>query len=127
MKLMKQLFIAVLCSASLYGATGLDSGGGHGVSEHYVLHNGSLGSFEGVRAIAESYQLVSNRPVLAAMPSSVGDFNVDGTVDFQDFLLFAGNFGRRQGESAFESRFDLDADGAVAFGDFLIFVAVFGS
>lgn len=127
MRLMKRLFIAVLCSATLLGATGLNSGGGRGVSERYVLHKGSLGGFEGVRAIAGSYQLISNRPVVAAMPSSIGDFNDDGAVDFRDFLLFAGSFGRRQGEPTFESRFDLDADGAVAFGDFLLFVVAFGT
>ncbi len=123
---MMRLFIAMLCSVAFIGATGLNSGGGRAVSERYVLHKGSLGGFEGVRAIANSYQLVSNRPVVAALSSVVGDFNDDRTVDFQDFLLFAGSFGRRQGEPTFESRFDLDADGAVAFGDFILFVAAFG-
>ena len=54
------------------------------------------------------------------------DFSGDGRVDFQDFVLFAQNFGRRLGQSDYDVRFDLDDDDAVAFGDFVIFALSFG-
>ena len=54
------------------------------------------------------------------------DFDGSGVIDFPDFLLFVGNFGARQGEDRYESRFDLDGDGEVGFGDFLLFAGQFG-
>lgn len=54
------------------------------------------------------------------------DFNGDGTVGFADFIRFAANFGRSQGDADYDSRYDLDGDGAIAFGDFVIFAGAFG-
>lgn len=54
------------------------------------------------------------------------DFDGDGTVDFDDFVLFAGKFGSRQGDAEYEFRFDLDGDGAIGFSDFLVFAGAFG-
>ncbi len=48
------------------------------------------------------------------------DFNCNGTVEFQDFLLFAQAFGSTN------LLFDLDGDGFVGFGDFVIFALAFG-
>lgn len=48
------------------------------------------------------------------------DFNRSGTVDFNDFLLFAGAFGGT------DPLYDLDGSGRVDFGDFLLFAASFG-
>ena len=48
------------------------------------------------------------------------DFNADGNVDFQDFILLAQAFGTGQ------ALFDLDNDGVVGFGDFLLFARSFG-
>ncbi len=48
------------------------------------------------------------------------DFNADGNVDFQDFILLAQAFGSGQ------ALFDLDGDGVVSFGDFLLFARAFG-
>ena len=55
------------------------------------------------------------------------DFDGNGTVDFPDFLAFAGSFGSSRGDARYEARFDLDGDGSVAFSDFLIFAGAFGS
>ena len=57
------------------------------------------------------------------LPTMMGDFNGDGAVNFGDFLLFAGNFGKRGNEVA---KFDLNGDGQVGFPDFLLFAAEFG-
>jgi hypothetical protein len=59
-------------------------------------------------------------------PVLVGDFNGDCVVNFQDFLLFAQNFGRSQGDSGFDPAIDLNGDGSVNFPDFLIFILNFG-
>ena len=54
-----------------------------------------------------------------------GDFNDSGTVDFQDFFLFADAFGSDGlGPNA---PFDLDADGDVDFADFFAFADTFGT
>ncbi len=53
--------------------------------------------------------------------SSPADFDDDGLVDFQDFLLFAEAFG------SIDPRFDLDQSGRVDFADFLEFARIFGT
>ena len=52
-----------------------------------------------------------------------GDTNLDGTVDFADFLIFAANFGTT---GASWSEGDFDADGSVGFTDFLLLSQWFG-
>lgn len=54
-----------------------------------------------------------------------GDLNLDGEVNFTDFLGLSGSFGDT--ESPGWSAGDLDCNGAVEFGDFLILSANFGS
>ena len=54
------------------------------------------------------------------------DFNDDGTSDFNDFLLFAQNYGRNFANNAFSARYDLDGDSEIGFGDFLIFIKEYG-
>ena len=49
------------------------------------------------------------------------DFNDDGSVGFADFVLFAQQFGLREGDTGYDAKYDLDEDGAVGFGDFVIF------
>ena len=56
-----------------------------------------------------------------------GDFDGNGAVDFQDFLLFVAQFGKSSSDDGFDARMDLDGNGAVDFQDFLRFVAAFGS
>ena len=65
-------------------------------------------------------QLIARDPSPGGGTGLQGDFDENGIVDFNDFLLFVGAFGTT------ESRFDLDADGDVGFSDFLIFVLQFG-
>ena len=54
------------------------------------------------------------------------DFDGDGTVGFNDFVLFAGVFGAKRGENRFDARFDLDSSGDIGFGDFVEFAGSFG-
>ena len=54
------------------------------------------------------------------------DFNGNGEVEFNDFLLFTAKFNTRQGDGEYEARYDFDGDGEVNFADFLSFVGVFG-
>ncbi len=59
-----------------------------------------------------------------ALPSP--DFNGSGVVDFADFVLFAGVFGYREGDEAFDARYDLNIDNGIGFEDFVIFARSFG-
>ncbi len=54
------------------------------------------------------------------------DFDGDGTVGINDFLLFASHFGSAVGHANYDARYDLDGDGQISIGDFLIFVQDFG-
>ena len=55
-------------------------------------------------------------------PALLGDTNLDGSVEFSDFLQLSDNFG----ESGSWLDGDFDGDGAVAFSDFLGLSANFG-
>ncbi|MBM3277560.1 MAG: fibronectin type III domain-containing protein [Candidatus Handelsmanbacteria bacterium] len=69
---------------------------------------------------SESRQFKTQRPAAAL----VGDFNGDKTVNFDDFFLFADNFGKSAtGEAA---RFDLSKNKTVDFDDFFLFADNFG-
>ncbi|MCZ6633184.1 MAG: hypothetical protein O7G87_07245, partial [bacterium] len=68
----------------------------------------------------ETQPLQTAVTIVRIAPPLTGDFDNNGSVDFQDFLLFASAFGKT------DSKFDLDGDGAVAFPDFLIFATAFG-
>jgi len=53
------------------------------------------------------------------------DFNGDDVVDFDDFFMFAQNFGKSaEGDSA---KYDLNSDGTVNFGDFFLFAENFNT
>ena len=54
------------------------------------------------------------------------DFNGNGIVDIQDFLLFVDVFGLKEGQEGYEARYDLDGNDVIAIPDFLIFVDSFG-
>jgi len=55
-----------------------------------------------------------------------GDFNLSHRIDLDDFFLFARNFGLREGEEDYDSKYDLNNDGRVELGDFFIFGSNFG-
>ena len=61
-----------------------------------------------------------------ADPVARSDFSGDGEVGFDDFLLFAQNFGKQSVDPDFNVRVDLDDDGTVGFSDFLLFAGNFG-
>ena len=63
-------------------------------------------------------------PGLTDAQTKSPDFNDNGTVDFADFILFAGAFGSEV--SADLDIFDLSNNGIVDFEDFSLFVANFG-
>ena len=63
----------------------------------------------------------SQTPIATAADA---DFNGNGEVEFNDFLLFVKKFNTRQGDGEYEARYDFDGDGAVSFADFLSFVGV---
>ena len=52
-----------------------------------------------------------------------GDTNLDGTVDFQDFLVLSQGFGRSDASWASG---DFDGNGLVEFSDFLLLSSHFG-
>lgn len=55
-----------------------------------------------------------------------GLFNEDMVVDFDDFFLFANNFGLVSGQGDFDPHFDLDQNGVINLADFFIFADNFG-
>lgn len=60
------------------------------------------------------------------LTSLKSDFNINGSVDFADFVAFIDHFGSRNGDTNFDSRFDLSQNSTVDFTDFLEFVSDFG-
>ena len=54
------------------------------------------------------------------------DYDDDGTVGIEDFLLFIARFGSSQGDEKYEEKYDLDGDGQVNVSDFLVFIGFFG-
>ena len=57
----------------------------------------------------------------------LGDFDGDGDVDFDDFFLFADQFGTTPDSPNWDSDFSLDGDDDVDFDDFFIFADNFGA
>ncbi len=53
-----------------------------------------------------------------------GDFDLNGKVDFADFLTLSGNFGQQ--EAATWKQGDADGDGGISFADFLLLSTNFG-
>jgi len=66
-------------------------------------------------------QFATQRPPAVVL---TGDFNGDRTVNFDDFFLFADNFGKSA--SGASAPFDLSANGSVDFDDFFVFADNFG-
>lgn len=59
-------------------------------------------------------------------PGMTADFDGNGSVDFQDFLAFAQQYGRSEGDQGYDARFDLNGNGSVDFQDFLAFAQQYG-
>lgn len=58
--------------------------------------------------------------------SDYPNFDGDGRVDFDDFMMFARVYGTLASAGALNQRADLDSDGFVDFEDFVIFAAAYG-
>ena len=83
--------------------------------------------FQGMLAVLFLALLLPAGMAFAQPPTAAdADFNGNGEVEFNDFLLFVEKFNTRQGDDEYEARYDFDGDGAVSFADFLSFVGVFG-
>jgi hypothetical protein len=77
---------------------------------------------------SHEYYFATWQLYLKTLRSSTADFDADGDVDFDDFILFAGAYGRQIGRSDHpNAAYDLDVDGQVGFTDFLIFASAYAS
>ena len=57
---------------------------------------------------------------------NAADFNGDGRVDINDYLLFFAHYGLSQGDEGYDARYDLDGNGTIGVMDFLIFSNSYG-
>jgi hypothetical protein len=64
--------------------------------------------------------------VLTGRPAVPGDVTDDGVVGFDDFFLFADNFGLMDDSPSFNPLFDFNGNGAVDFDDFFVMADNFG-
>jgi hypothetical protein len=78
-------------------------------------------------AISETFTWTAGTPVFDALAGPDVDFDGNGSVDFADFLLFAGAFGSTSSDATYDARFDLDASGDIGFTDFVTFSQGFGA
>ena len=67
-----------------------------------------------------------NTSVTLQLAALTPDFNGDGRIDLDDFLLFVEQLGLSRGDDGYDAKYDLDKDGVIGFGDFLIFASSFG-
>ena len=86
----------------------------------------TLGSEPGTNTVVVRVAGTEETATFVAETLAMPDFDGDGAVGFSDFLLFAQQFGLRQGDAGYDARYDLDGDGTIGFGDFLIFANSFG-
>jgi len=91
-------------------------------SQTYPLRPALMGLALAAAVVAGSIALTRGKGVAPAQ----ADFNGSGLVDFEDFFLFAGVFGRGVSEEGYEPKFDMDRSGRVDFEDFFMFAEVFG-
>ncbi len=75
----------------------------------------------------EDPQGASTLSILNVSGARPGDYDGDGSIGFDDFVLFAQTFGSRLGEPLYDLRFDMDGDGGIGFSDFVLFAALFGT
>ena len=108
------------------------SGEGNGIFNIRVSANsGTEARTVGTLAIGRP-PLAINGPTLVLNQSGAnqgvtGDFDGNGVVNVQDFLIFATQFGKTSSDEGFDARMDMDGDGIIGVGDFLIFTSNFGN
>ena len=76
--------------------------------------------------IQKSAMAIRNNVVDANGSRIAGLFGADVRVDYDDFFIFADNFGLTAGSESFDSAFDLSPNNAVDFDDFFVFADNFG-
>ncbi len=86
----------------------------------------TLGSEPGTNTVVVRVAGTEETATFVAETLAMPDFDGDGAVGFSDFLLFAQQFGLRQGDAGYDARYDLDGNGTIGFGDFVIFANAFG-
>ncbi len=95
----------------------------------YTIEFSAAGSSLSLDKIAVDTAWTSNSTPMdepsPLVPPQEGDVDLDGDVDFQDFLLLQVGYGNTSG--AARSDGDLDADGDVDFQDFLVLQVNFGA
>ena len=72
---------------------------------------------------ADDYMLMSLLGGIVCDPNSGGDLDGNGVVEFADFLVLSGNFGKQVSS---EAEGDIDCNGIVEFADFLVLSGNFG-
>ena len=65
--------------------------------------------------------------ITVAGTGNAADFNGDGRVDVNDYLLFFAHYGLSQGDEGYDARYDLDGNGTIGVMDFLIFANSYGT
>lgn len=104
-------------SPCIDGGTSLASdAAGHEAAAEYVVHRAWRLRASDETVDVGAYEFVSSR----------SDFDGDGRVDFDDFLMFVAAYGRTESHPEWDSRYDLGDDGKIGFDDFLMFVGTFG-
>lgn len=88
----------------------------HGAMDDVRIYDRALSANE----ISALYHGVQGRP-------PTPDLDGDGSVDFDDFFLFADVFGKTAADTDFDPGADLNIDGEVDFDDFFIFADAFGT
>ncbi|MBT3602893.1 MAG: hypothetical protein HOE48_16060 [Candidatus Latescibacteria bacterium] len=80
------------------------------------------------RIVIAFFILIGSANISDAQQSNIeaADFDGSGRVDFPDFLIFAGGFGKSTGDEGFDARLDISGNGSVDFPDFLVFAQSFG-
>lgn len=74
----------------------------------------------------KSAMAIRNNVVDANGKRIYGLFGADARVDYDDFFIFADNFGLTAGSETFDKAFDLSPNNAVDFDDFFVFADNFG-
>lgn len=98
--------------------------------DDFTTSNGALpNNFWGYGKLDIFAMITGGQPTTPTIPTNPverADFSGNGTIDFSDFITFAGAFGKTSADSDFNVLVDLNDDGSVNFPDFLIFAQLFG-
>ena len=68
---------------------------------------GNSMTFENVASTPNNSVVIRSGRTSAEVPSP--DFDEDGSVNFRDFVMFAQQFGSKEGDGMYKSTFDLDS------------------